>query len=82
MKRAQRHLDTVATSPIVEFGVRVLRDDEVVNTSEDCGHPLRARRRRGEEGQLLAALLEGAVGHETMEMTVKAEVACGSAGPR
>jgi len=27
------------------------------------------------EGQLLAALLEGAVGHETMEVNVQAEIA-------
>ena len=46
-----------------------------MNSGVDGGHALGSRRRRGEEGQLRAALLEGAVGHETMEVHVKAEVA-------
>jgi len=52
----------------VELSVGVPGEDGVVNSGEDGGHALGGRRRRGEEGKLLAALLEGAVGRYSRAM--------------
>jgi len=58
----------------VELGVRVLGDDGVVNSGKDGGHPLGRRRRCGEEGQLLATHLEGAVGAPSRELAEPARL--------
>lgn len=45
-------------------------------------HSLGGRRRRGQEADLRAVLLEGAVGDKTMEVDIQAEVAAKSLGHR
>ena len=48
--------------------------EHLVHSAEDGRHPLRGRRRRGQEGELAGALLEGAVGHKQVEVDVEAQV--------
>ena len=49
-------------------GVVTRGGEDLVHSAEDGGHPLGGRRRRGPEGELACALLEGAVGHKQMEV--------------
>jgi hypothetical protein len=56
------------------LALRVEGADRVVDMGEHRRHALRARRRRGQEAQVGAVLLEGAVGDEAMQVYVKAEV--------
>ena len=50
--------------------------------ARDGRHSLGGRRGRGEEADLGAVVLEGAVGGETMEVDIKAEVAAKSLDDR
>lgn len=60
----------------VEVKVVVLSGgDGPVDLREHGRHPLRRRRRRGQEAYVAAALLEGTVSDEAVEMHVQTEVA-------
>ena len=64
--------------PGVEVEVVVLGGDGLVDLREHGREPLRRRRRRGHEAHLAAALLEGAVGDEGVQVHEQPEVAAES----
>ncbi len=66
VRASQRVLDGSRERGVELEVVRVVTrgGEDLVDSAEDGGHPLGSRRRRGPEGQLACALLEGAVGHK------------------
>jgi hypothetical protein len=74
--RASQRVQDTGRERGVEVEVEVFAGcEDRLHSTEDGGHPRGGRRRRGSEAQLVTTLLEGAVGHEEVEVHVEAKVA-------